>query len=61
MTIDDEENNLYMVSSDMKRIIVSNLVRKKILYEIDVGETPYWVTVMGERLRQVIRTPFFPR
>ncbi len=61
MTIDDEENNLYMVSSEMKRIIVSNLVRKKILYEIDVGEAPYWVTVIGERLLQIIRTPVFPR
>jgi YVTN family beta-propeller protein len=59
MTIDDEENNLYMVSSEMKRIVVSNLVRKKILYEIDVGEAPYWVTVMGERLLQNIRTPAF--
>ena len=61
MTIDDEENNLYMVSSELRRIIVSNLVRKKILYEIDVGEAPYWVSVMGERLLQLIRTPVFPR
>lgn len=61
MTIDDEENNLYMVSSEMKRIIVSNLVRKKILYEIDVGEAPYWVTVTGERLLQIIRTPVFQK
>jgi len=60
MTIDDEENNLYMVSSELKRIIVSNLVRKKILYEIDVGEAPYWVSVMGERLLQLIRTPVSP-
>jgi YVTN family beta-propeller protein len=59
MTIDEEENNLYMVSSELKRIIVSNLVRKKILYEIDVGEVPYWVTVMGERLFQLMRTPVF--
>jgi YVTN family beta-propeller protein len=61
MTIDDEENNLYMVSSELRRIIVSNLVRKKILYEIDVGEAPYWVSVIGERLLQIIRTPVFPR
>jgi len=60
MTIDDEENNLYMVSSELRRVIVSNLVRKKILYEIDVGEAPYWVSVMGERLLQLIRTPVFP-
>jgi YVTN family beta-propeller protein len=61
LTIDDEENNLYMVSFELKRIIVSNLVRKKILYEIDVGEAPYWVTVMGERLLQLIRTPVSPQ
>jgi YVTN family beta-propeller protein len=61
MTIDDEENNLYMVSSELKRVIVSNLVRKKILYEIDVGEAPYWVSVMGENLLQLLRTPVFPR
>ena len=60
MTIDDEEYNLYMVSSELRRIIVSNLVRKKILYEIDVGEAPYWVSVMGERLLQRIRTPVLP-
>ncbi len=61
MTIDDQENNLYMVSSELRRVIVSNLVRKKILYEIDVGEAPYWVSVMGERVLQIIRTPVFPR
>jgi YVTN family beta-propeller protein len=49
MAIDGDENNLYMVSSEMNRVIVSNLVRKRIAYEIDVGEDPYWVTMMGER------------
>lgn len=49
MAIDGEENNLYMVSWEMNRVMVCNLVRKKILFEIDVGETPYWVTMMGER------------
>jgi YVTN family beta-propeller protein len=49
MAIDGEENNLYMVSWEMNRVMVCNLVRKKILYEIDVGEAPYWVTMMGER------------
>jgi YVTN family beta-propeller protein len=49
MAIDGEENNLYLVNSDMKSLMVSNLVRKKILFEMDVGEGPYWVTVMGER------------
>jgi YVTN family beta-propeller protein len=49
MTIDGEENNLYLVNSDMKSLMVSNLVRKKIVSEMDVGEGPYWVTMMGER------------
>jgi YVTN family beta-propeller protein len=49
MTIDGEYNNLYLVNSGMKSLMVSNLVRKKILSEMDVGEGPYWVTMMGER------------
>ena len=49
MTIDGELNNLYLVNSDRKSLMVSNLVRKKILFEMDVGEGPYWVTMMGER------------
>jgi hypothetical protein len=27
----------------------SNLISKKMVFIIDVGENPYWVTVMGER------------
>jgi YVTN family beta-propeller protein len=49
MTIDGEENNLYLVNEDKKSLMVSNLVRKRTVYEIDVGERPYWVVVMGER------------
>jgi hypothetical protein len=49
MAIDGDENNLYLVNSDLKGLVVSNLVRKKILFEMDVGEGPYWVTMMGER------------
>ncbi len=49
LAIDREENNLYMVSAEMKSLMVSNLVRKRIVYEMDVGEGPYWVTVTGER------------
>jgi hypothetical protein len=49
MAIDGEENNLYLVSSDMNSLMVSNLVRKKIVSEMDVGQGPYWVTIMGER------------
>ncbi len=49
MTIDGDENNLYMVSPDAKSVIVSNLISKAIVGEIDVGEGPYWVAIVGER------------
>ena len=49
MTIDGDENNLYMVNPEMKSVMVSRLVRKKVFSEMDVGESPYWVTMMGER------------
>jgi YVTN family beta-propeller protein len=49
MTIDGEENNLYMVNPETKSVLISNVVRKGIVAEIDVGEGPYWVTMMGER------------
>ena len=49
MTIDGEENNLYLVNEDKKSLMVNNLVRKRIVFEMDVGESPYWVVVMGER------------
>ena len=49
MTIDGEENNLYLVNENKKSLMVNNLVRKRTLFEMDVGEGPYWVVVMGER------------
>jgi len=49
MTIDGEENNLYLVNEEKKSLMVNNLVRKRIVSEMDVGEGPYWVTMMGER------------
>jgi YVTN family beta-propeller protein len=49
MTIDGEEGNLYLVNEDKKSLMVNNLVRKRIVFEMDVGEGPYWVTMMGER------------
>jgi hypothetical protein len=49
MTIDGDENNLYMVNPDMKSLMVSRLVRKGVFAEMDVGQAPYWVTMMGER------------
>jgi YVTN family beta-propeller protein len=49
MTIDGDENNLYLVNPGMKSLMVSSLVGKKIISDIDVGEDPYWVSMMGER------------
>jgi YVTN family beta-propeller protein len=49
MTIDGQENNLNMVNPGMKTLMGSNLVSKKMVFIVDVGENPYWVTVMGER------------
>jgi len=49
MTIDEEENNLYMVHPEERSLTATNLVSRKKVFEVDVGEGPYWVTVMGER------------
>jgi DNA-binding beta-propeller fold protein YncE len=49
MAIDRDENNLYLVSAQRKRVLISNLVSKKIVSELDVGEDPYWVTMIGEQ------------
>jgi len=49
MTIDGDENNLYMINSERKSLMVSSLVRKRIINEMDVGESPYFVVMMGER------------
>ncbi len=49
MAMDGEENHLYLVNEDTKSLMVNSLVSKRSVYEIDVGEHPYWVVVMGER------------
>lgn len=48
MTTDADENNLYMVSAEKNALLVSSRLSKRIVGEIDVGEGPYWVVVMGE-------------
>lgn len=47
--IDVEDNTLYMVSPDVRRVLVGSLADRRIIAEIDVGKAPYWVAVMGER------------
>ncbi len=49
ITIDGEENNLYLTVPETKTVTIVNIVSKKIVSKIDVGESPYWVTMMGER------------
>jgi YVTN family beta-propeller protein len=49
MTVDGDENTLIMVSADRDSVLVANLISRRIVGEIDVGGSPYWVTVMGER------------
>ena len=49
MVIDGDMNNLIMVSRDTMRLSIVNLISKKTLSVIDLGEDPYWVAVMGGR------------
>jgi YVTN family beta-propeller protein len=49
MTADGNENNLFMVSPDRRTVLVANLTSRRMVGEIDVGDDPYWVTMMGER------------
>lgn len=49
LTIDVENNQLYLVSPDTRSLIAGSLADRKVVAEIDVGEGPYWVVVMGEK------------
>jgi YVTN family beta-propeller protein len=49
MTIDGEENNLFLLSAENKKIMTINLITRKIVAETDTGENPTWLTLMGER------------
>lgn len=49
LTTDPEDNRLYMVNPVTRTVIVGNLADRKIVSEIDVGNSPYWVAVMGEK------------
>jgi YVTN family beta-propeller protein len=48
LTMDGELNNLYAVIGDSKAVEVINLVTWEVVAEFDVGEGPYWVSLMGE-------------
>ena len=49
MTIDGQENTLFVSVPDKRIIQKLNLTSKRIMGEIDVGAEPYEVVVIGER------------
>ena len=49
MTIDGQERTLLVTLSDRSVLQKINLISKKIIAEIEVGQSPYAVVVMGER------------
>lgn len=49
LAIDGENNNLVIVLSGTGSVRTVRLVGKGTVSETDVGEGPYWVTMMGER------------
>ncbi len=49
LTIDAEDNRVYMVNPDTRTVIVGSLADRKVVSEIDVGEGACWVAVMGEK------------
>lgn len=49
MTIDGEQNSLYVLNGDKKAVEVVNLVTKEVVGRFDVDEAPFRVSLMGER------------
>jgi DNA-binding beta-propeller fold protein YncE len=49
LTFDAEANRLYLVEARAGRIAVASLADRRVVTEIDVGDAPYGVSVMGER------------
>ena len=49
LTIDGDENNLVMVGAQLPRLTNANLISRKRVSVADIGDAPYWVTMMGER------------
>ncbi len=49
LLIDAEDNRLYMVNPLTRALTVGRLADRKVVSEIDVGDGPAWVAVMGER------------
>ena len=49
MTIDDEENLLYLLTPERKTVRIVSLTSRNVVSEIEGGEDPYWVAVVAER------------
>ncbi|MBI4699517.1 MAG: hypothetical protein HY758_11610 [Nitrospirae bacterium] len=49
MTIDRDENRIYLIIPETKTLAIVNSVSKKIVSRIDLGANPYWVSIMGEK------------
>ena len=49
MTIDGEENNLYLLAPDSKSLVVINIISRKVISEMDISDNPYWITLIGEQ------------
>jgi hypothetical protein len=49
LRIDVEDSALYIVSRDTRSLIVGRLADRKVSTEIDVGDRPYSIAVMGEK------------
>lgn len=49
MAIDSEENTLVMAVPQKKSVVIVNLVSKAVIAELDAGDNPTRVTIMGER------------
>ena len=49
MTIDGEANNLFLLSTEQRRLLSVSLISRKVVTETDMAEDATWVTMMGER------------
>jgi YVTN family beta-propeller protein len=49
LAIVPDDNRLYMVSPDTRSLLVGRLADRKVASEIDVGDGPYGVAIMGEK------------
>ena len=49
MEIVPDDNALYLVSPGTRSLLVGRLADRKVVSEIDVGDLPYWVAIMGEK------------